>query len=204
MKGCGEKGENHMAMEIYSRSARWEVLRTSAATSVGANYSKMGTAVGSDAAEATTTSTVIKATAHVAAVGDQIIMTSGTYDGEAREVSEVAANTITVSAAFSGAPSAADTFNIIRPISIDQENEGNPIVCLIARSTLNQAVLISFDGTNNHLVVPGSSDLVLDLKTNGRHLSERYVSGATVGKYIWVKVESTAPTSGSLYVMGYK
>lgn len=193
-----------MAMEIYSREAQFDRLRVTAAASVGNAYVKTGYAVASDAAEASTTSTNIKATAHSAAVGDQIIITSGTRDGEVSTVTEVATNDFTVSPAFSGAPSATDTFNIIRPISIDAANSGQPIKQIIFRSTLNQTCYISFDGSTDHLAVPASSDFTLDMKANGLHLSSRYVSGSVKCDYIYVKVESTAPSSGSLYIMALK
>lgn len=187
-----------MSMELYSRDARWEALRVSAATSVADNYSKMGSAVGSDAAEASSTSTNIIATAHAVQVGDQIIFTSGSLDGEAREVSAVDTNDFDVSTAFSGAPNATDTFAIIRPIQFESMGGGNPVRILSLKSSLDQAVYISFDGSTDHLIVEGNDDLQFDLKSNNLHL------GQTDGGYIYVKAGSSAPTSGSIWVMGAK
>lgn len=75
--------------------------------------------VGSDAAATGTTASIITATGHSAAVGDWVMMTSGGEAKEMREVSAVAANTITLSSALSGTPSAAETFDIVRPVLVD-------------------------------------------------------------------------------------
>ncbi len=70
--------------------------------------------IGSDAAEAASTTRVIVATAHAALVGDVISWTSGTLNTREYRVSAVATNSITVSAPMYAAPSAADTFDILR------------------------------------------------------------------------------------------
>lgn len=177
-----------MAVDIHSHDANWAALRVSAAASVPSNYAKMGTAVGSDAVEAGTTDTVITATGHSAAVGDEIVMTSGGEDGEAREVTAVTANTITLEAALSGTPSATETFNILRPV---QNHATVPGRIVVIKSTLDTGVFLSFDGSADHLYIEGGDDLVLDLKKNGLHLDRE--------GYIYVKEDST-PSSGSLYV----
>ena len=178
-----------MAIRLYSHDMNPSVLRVSAATSVADNYSKMGAAVGADAAESTTTATIIKATGHAAVVGDEIIMTSGGEDGEAREVTAIAANTITLEAALSGAPSNTETFNIIRPQQAVYSDTG---CILIINSTLNQDVFLSFDGSEDHIFVEAGIDITLDLRAANLHLPR---SG-----YIYVKTVGTAPTSGSLYI----
>ena len=89
-----------------------------------------------DAAEASSTSTVINATAHVATVGQSLKFTSGTLSGEEQFISSVTANTITVGSAFSGAPSAADTFetgDVIRPVSSSAQSNGPSLVFAIAQ-----------------------------------------------------------------------
>lgn len=177
-----------MAGNLYSHDAEWEVLRVSAAASVADNYAKMGTAVGSDAAEAGTTTTVINATAHSAVAGDIIVMTSGGEDGEAREVASVTANAITLSSALSGAPSATETFNILRPVAVGK-NGGK--LCYI-KNTSNQDVFISFDGINDHIMVEAGEDIMLDLKASNLHLKR--------DGWIYVRTVSTAPTSGGVYV----
>jgi hypothetical protein len=69
--------------------------------------------VASDAVEASSTPTLINATAHLAKVGDIIRMTSGATDGQEVRVIKVETNSIHVTA-LSVAPTAADTFDILR------------------------------------------------------------------------------------------
>lgn len=71
--------------------------------------------LGTDAVEAGSTTTVIVATAHVAKAGDVIRFTSGALDDIETKVIETATNSITVADTLSVAPSAADTFQILRP-----------------------------------------------------------------------------------------
>ncbi len=70
--------------------------------------------IGSDAAEALSTTRSIVATGHVALVGDLISWTSGSLDTKEYRVVAVATNAITVCEAMSVAPTAADTFDILR------------------------------------------------------------------------------------------
>lgn len=70
--------------------------------------------IGTDAAEAACTTRIITATAHAALVGDVISFTSGSLNTKEYRVSAVATNTITVSEAMSVAPTATDTFSILR------------------------------------------------------------------------------------------
>ena len=186
-----------MANMLYSQDADWQEVRVIAAASVADNFMRTGTAVGSDAAEASTTASVIVATAHAAQAGDVIVMTSGDEDGEARVVSSVATNSITLESDLSGAPSATETFNIIRPQRSPKHDE---IKIVIIKSTLNQDVWLSFDGSTNHLLLEAGDDLVLDLKGSNLHV-ERGDDGDDGTKgYIHVKTVSTAPTTGSLYI----
>ena len=74
--------------------------------------------VGGDAAATGTTASIITATGHAAAAKDWIVMTSGDELGEMREVSAADANTITLASALSGTPSAAETFDILRPVVV--------------------------------------------------------------------------------------
>lgn len=68
----------------------------------------------SDAAEASSTTRVINATAHVALRGDIISWTSGSLITKEYRVHSTTTNTITVVEAMSVAPTAADTFDILR------------------------------------------------------------------------------------------
>lgn len=183
-----------MAIVLYAQDAQWDEIRYMAAASIATNYMKTGTTVGSDAVEAGTTDTIITATGHAAQVGDEIIMTSGDEDGEAREVTAVATNTITLEAALSGTPSATETFNIIRSV---QEPVGVGAKIVIFKNTLNQDVMISFDGSTDHILLEAGDDLVLDLKQCNLRLEEGDKSSEG---FIYVKHNGTAPASGGLYI----
>lgn len=71
--------------------------------------------VATDAVEAGSTTTVINASAHLAKAGDVIRFTSGALNEIETKVIETATNSITVADTFSVAPTAADTFQILRP-----------------------------------------------------------------------------------------
>lgn len=70
--------------------------------------------IATDAVEASSTTSVINATAHVAKVGDIVVFSSGALDTQAFTVYAVDTNTITLAQTTSAAPSAADTFRILR------------------------------------------------------------------------------------------
>lgn len=70
--------------------------------------------IATDAVEADSTTTLINATAHSALPGDIVSFTSGALDKIEVSVREVATNTITLNQALLAAPSASDTFNILR------------------------------------------------------------------------------------------
>lgn len=74
--------------------------------------------VGTDAAEAGSTSTVIVATAHAARIGDLVLFYSGTAANllAYSNVTYVAANAITLGNALPAAPAATDNFFILRPL----------------------------------------------------------------------------------------
>lgn len=68
----------------------------------------------SDVVEASSTTSVINATAHVALRGDVIAFTSGALQGIEVSVYSVTANTITLAETLSSAPAAAVTFDILK------------------------------------------------------------------------------------------
>lgn len=105
-----------LAMPLSPVTVRVKSVSTSAVTLEVAHMYR----VGGDAAEAGTTTTVINATGHSALAGDWIIVTDASAGelGEMREVASVNANDLTVSPAFSGALSATETFDIIRPVPV--------------------------------------------------------------------------------------
>lgn len=183
-------------MDNYTTRIKPHRLIDMAAASVGSEWHKAGWTVGADAAEASTTDTIINATGHSAQAGDIIVMTSGDEDGEAKEVASVTANTITLASALSGAPSAAETFNILRPVPL------NKVKIVRFNSGLNQDVNISYGSalpTYAEDLVAANGDVAYDLKSNNMHLGADNMMSSTDEHYIWVK-ESTTPSSGSLYI----
>lgn len=83
------------------------------------------TPVGSDAVEAGSDSNTIVATAHGARVGDRIRFTSGTLDGKEADVWSITdANTFELGQDLGASPSVADTFVLLRPISLTLTSSG--------------------------------------------------------------------------------
>ena len=184
-----------MAQDNFTR--RWKPHRLIDLnfSSIGDNWHKAGWEVGTDAAEAGTTDTIINATAHSAVAGDVIVMTSGGEDGEATEVSSVTANTITLISAMTGAPSAAETFTIIRPVVLNRA-----VICRIDSSLDAKVLIAELDSipTFAHTSVRANADASFDLKSNNKHMGASNAFDATDEFYLWVKADSSAPTSGEL------
>lgn len=180
----------------------WGEMMYHPAEAVANNWVKMGTNVGSDAVEVGTTATVLNVTGHAALAGDQIIMTSGGEDGEAREVASITANTITLSTALSGAPSSTETFRIIRPIRQD-EHTGARWAHL--HNGTNQTVDISFDGITRHMTLlsleewfPPGADYNLNAIPRGRDYDNTTNKG-----YVYIRTfegTGTPPTTGATIV----
>lgn len=59
-------------------------------------------------------------------------------------------------------------------------------------------ILVSFDGTNNHTVIPSGSGKVFDYATNRVGPVDQLEQA--VGTQVYVKRESGAPTGGNVYV----
>lgn len=78
----------------------------------------------SDAVEASSTTSVINATAHAALVGDKIRFTSGSLSRLEFDVWSVTANTITLGQTASVAPSAGNTFDILRSTALTVSSAG--------------------------------------------------------------------------------
>ena len=70
--------------------------------------------VGTDAAEAGSTASVIVATGHSALKGDVIRFTTGTLAGLEAKVWSVSANSITLAETLSGVPASGDAFQVLR------------------------------------------------------------------------------------------
>ncbi len=85
------------------------------------------TIVGSDAAEAASTSSKIVATAHAAKAGNMIRWTSGAMSGEEYAVLSVLTNSITTPT-MSAVPSAGNTFDIMRYVTPTYDGDGDLFV----------------------------------------------------------------------------
>lgn len=83
--------------------------------------------VGSDTAETTSTTTVIKATAHIGRVGDAVIFTGGTAANLQvwATISAVTTDTFTIANALPATPANGDAFNFLRPINIGASPAGS-------------------------------------------------------------------------------
>jgi hypothetical protein len=187
-----------MAQDNYTRRWKPQRLIDMNFSSIGSNWHKVGYEVATDAAEAGTTTTVINATAHSAVAGDVIIMTNGGEDGEAIEVASVTANTITLISALSGAPSATETFTIIRPVVLNKAN------LIQLDSTLNDKVLLAESQeipTIANFSIRANGDKSFDLKSNNLHAGANNAFEATSEYYLWVKIDTAAPTSGELDIV---
>jgi len=188
-----------MSMELTGKTMIPLQLSVMQATSLADNYVKVGFDVASDAVEAGTTDTIITATAHVAVVGDEIVMTSGGEDGEGREVTAITANTITLEAALSGTPTATETFNIIRPVKSKQ------VKILRIANTSDAALRFSVDGTIDHDQIGATDTVLYDLRSNNLRLGAQNTiiklgAGTDPNQFLYVKVESSAATTGSLFI----
>lgn len=102
--------------------------------------------VGSDAVEASSTTSVINATAHAAKKGDRVRFTSGALASIEADVWEVTANTITLGQTLPSAPVAAVTFDILRPVSLTVGSDGtitttvSPSPLIFTRDGVDQEV----------------------------------------------------------------
>lgn len=93
--------------------------------------------IAADAAEASSTTRAINATAHSALVGDLISFTSGNLDTKEYRVQSVAANVITTAEEMSEAPANADTFDILRPKAPRVSDTGAPLEGSAGATLLN-------------------------------------------------------------------
>lgn len=114
--------------------------------------------IGADAVEASSTTSVINATGHAALKGDVISFTSGALDKIEARVNDVTANTIELAETLSVAPSAADTFNILRhKVPTVDASGALPIIAgplLFVRNGSNQAVVEDTAVPGNNIPLP--------------------------------------------------
>ena len=73
-----------------------------------------------------------------------------------------------------------------------------PVVMFHIASSLNQAILLSFDGTNDHILVPARTLATFDLSSNKRPETRLELP---IGTQIYIKQgPDTGATSGDIYI----
>lgn len=72
----------------------------------------------------------------------------------------------------------------------------NPVVIFHLQNLTDALLTFSFDGVNDHLVLPASGFILLDVSTNKSISNAMFISQ---GQRIYVK-ENGVPTSGSVYL----
>jgi hypothetical protein len=75
----------------------------------------------------------------------------------------------------------------------------HPIRLLQIQNLTDATLLFSFDGVNDHVIIPASVGLVYDITTNKSRDQGWYISQGTT---LYVKNSGT-PTSGSVYVTAF-
>lgn len=102
--------------------------------------------VGTDAAEANSTTSVINATAHNARIGDVIRFTSGTFNNTEVKVEQVTTNTITLVQDMASAIATGVTFEILRPKYPVVGSDGS-----ISVTTTPGPLLFTLDGSDQEV-----------------------------------------------------
>ena len=102
--------------------------------------------IGTDDVEASSTTSIINATAHVAITGDTISFTSGNLNTKEYKVIRTTANTIEVGELMSEAPAAADTFEILRHKAPKVGADGN-----LQLSTSPAPIRFTLDGADQEV-----------------------------------------------------
>lgn len=74
----------------------------------------------------------------------------------------------------------------------------NPVRIVKVSNTTNANLLVSFNGTEDHDIVPANSFVLYDFTSNKANSAD-YLQLAQNG-LVYVKQESSAPTSGTAYV----
>lgn len=74
----------------------------------------------------------------------------------------------------------------------------HPIRIIHITNTTNELLVFSFDGINDHFVVPGDFFLLLDVTSNATVMAGQFSIGQ--GTRIYVKHPGAAPTVGSVYL----
>lgn len=150
---------------------------------------------GTDLLESIQSATRIIATAHAVLAGDTVIMTTGGEDGEARQVSVAGTDSFDLSVALSGTPSAAETFNILRPIKLTEA------VLVKFNNELDKNVDLAFQSelpTFAHDQIKLGTRDIYPLKANKKHIGT-YTPDELPEQFIWMKA-SVTPSSGSFLI----
>jgi hypothetical protein len=74
----------------------------------------------------------------------------------------------------------------------------HPWRVLFISNTTDADMIISFDGVNDHMVIPTTQNASIDISANGLQ-GQQFVRQGT---QFWVK-QVSAPTKGSVYVAGF-
>lgn len=182
----------------YNKKLRPLELQEIPAEAIGANFHKVGNHIEQDAAEAASTTLIINATAHNAQIGDQIIISSGSLKGEAREARLITTNTVTVDVAFSGSPASGDTFEILRPQLAQQ------VGLLSVENVTDVRIFLSIDGQKRNYTVNNNVTKSWDLRTNNYRLGHDNTnfteSNEDLIQWLWIKHSGTAPTYEGVFV----
>lgn len=163
--------------------------------------------VGTDAAEAGSTSSVIVATGHAALKGDVILLTSGTHSGKEIKVWEVSTNSITLAETLPSAVVAAVTFSILRHKYPVVESTGEVKVTGVFTEVATAAdggalpaltkVVSGYDGTNVQVLkTDAAGELQVDV------LSSALPSGAATSAAQTDGTQKTQIVDGSGNVIG--
>ena len=177
----GEESEpRHVTSSTADVLTLGEVL--SGTPSAGESFSALN-ATAVDLCESTTTDTILKATGHVAVVGDLVWMTAGGEIGEPRVVASIAATTITLDAALSGTPSAGEGFATATPSVIGG---------IVDASTTDTIIL-----DTAHVAVVGD---IFMMTTGGEIDEPRIVIAQTAGvSFTLNEALSGTPTAAETY-----
>lgn len=74
----------------------------------------------------------------------------------------------------------------------------HPAVILELQNGTDETLFFSFDGVNDHVVLPAAGFILLDVKANAGQAGALYIGQDTT---IWVRYGTTPPTVGNAYVM---
>lgn len=77
----------------------------------------------------------------------------------------------------------------------------NPCRIVEFLNATDQPVFISWDGVNDHMVVPAQGFVLLDISTNKAEVGGAF--NIALGQVFYAKAVSTQPSTGAVYVMAF-